>query len=194
MSRAKLMAKGFADNASLLPNPNPALTVFNNQIVVTDTAQVAVAHGGKGIAAARDVQLGILFGMMMSELGYLQSLADNATPEEAVSILHWGGVEIAGVPLHEKAILTVSQGVTPGSVNLEANAKALLGDFLRRKHFFNWAYTFDGKTFVGLPSTGEARTTATGLTPLTLVGFRVCVTKAKGVMDPWSQVVDFLVH
>jgi hypothetical protein len=146
------------------------------------------------MAAARDVQLGLLIGMMTSELVCIQSVADTGNPDEAVATLLAGGVEVAGFPLHDKAILTVAKGVPPGAVNLEANAGVLLGDFLNRKHFFNWQYTLDGKSFISMPSTSEGKTTLTGLTPLTTVGFRVCVTKAKGVMDPWSQVVDFLIR
>jgi hypothetical protein len=146
------------------------------------------------VAAARDVQLASLIGMMTSELVGIQAVADSGNPEEAVATLLAGGVEVAGVPKHDKPVLEPSEGPTSGSVNLEANAKILLGDYLRRKHFFNWEYTLDSKTFISVPSTGEARTTVTGLTPLTTVGFRVCVTKGKGVMDPWSQVVEFLVR
>ena len=53
-----------------------------------------------------------------------------------------------------------------GSAELEANARALLGNNLHRKHLFCWAYTTDGgQTFVNLPPTPKARMTATSLTP-----------------------------
>jgi hypothetical protein len=189
------MAKGLGDYAAtLFPDPNPSLQAFSDQISVTDKAQVAAGKGGKGMAAARDVELGILIGMMSSELVYMQSVADGGPRDQAIATLLAGGVEIAGVPLHDKAVLTATEGLTSGSVNLEANATILLGDYLKRKHFFNWAYTIDGENFVSVPSTSEARTIVTGLTPLTFVGFRVCVTKGKGVMDPWSQVVELLVR
>jgi hypothetical protein len=189
LKRAKLMEKGLGDNAALFPIPNPPLPVFSNQIVVTDKAQVAVGKGGKGTAAARDVELGLLTGMMGSELVYIQSVADTGNPDEAVHTLRAGGVEVAGFGQHDKAILTVTQGPTSGSVGLEANAHALLGDNLQRKHFFSWEYTTDGKTFVSMPSTPEVKTTLTGLTPLTTVGFRVAVTVSKSPMGPWSQVL-----
>jgi hypothetical protein len=194
LGRAKLMEKGLGDHAADFPNPNPALPVFSKQIVSTDTAQVVATKGGKGTAAARDVQLGLLVGMMGSELVYIQSVADEGNPDEAVATLHAGGVEVAGLPLRDKPILTVAEGPTAGSVTLEANAAALLGSDITRKHFFNWEYTTDGKTFIAMPSTPEGRTTLSGLTPLTTVGFRVAVTKAKGIMGPWSQTVDFLVR
>jgi hypothetical protein len=194
LDRAKLMKKGIEDNAALFTTPNPALAVFSNQIVVTDEAQVAAGKGGKGVAAARDVQLGLLAGMMDSELVYIQSVADSGNPDEAISTLHAGGVEVAAFGQHAKAILAVTQGPTSGSVSLEANASALLGGNLWRKHFLSWEYTTDGKTFIAMPSTPEARTTLTGLTPLTTVGFRVAITVTKSPMGPWSQVVNFLVH
>jgi hypothetical protein len=195
LGRAKLMEKGLGDHASdLFTDPNPPLPVFSNQIVITDKAQVAATHGGKGMAAARDVQLGILIGMMTSELVVIQAVADSGSRDQAVATLLAGGVEVADVPLHDKPVLAVTDGPTPGSVNLEANASVLLGDYLYRKHFFNWSYTIDGTNFIAMPSTSEARTRLAGLTPLTTVGFRVCVTKGNGVMDPWSQVVEHLVR
>lgn len=193
LNRAKLMEKGLEDNATLFPNPNPPLPVFSKQIVATDKAQVVTAKGGKGMAAARDVQLGLLVGMMMSELVYIQSIADAGNPDAAVSILHAGGVGIAASSKHDKAILTVAPGPSPGSVALAANAGALLGSNRGRKHFFCWEYTTDGETFVTMPATPEAKTTLTGLTPLTTVGFRVAATTSKGVVGAWSQVVDVLI-
>lgn len=194
LNRAKTMKKGLEDHSGLLSSPNPTLPVFGKQIDDTDSAQVAARNGGKGMAAVRDVQLGLLFGMMESELHYIQSVADTGTPDEAVATLHAGGVEVAGFPAHDKAILTVGQGPTQGSVMLDANAAALLGSDITRKHFFNWEYTVDGKNFIAMPSTPESKTALSGLTPLTTVGFRVSVTRAKGIMGPWSQVVEFLIH
>jgi hypothetical protein len=195
LKRAKLMDQGLTNYAALFSAPNPPLPVFSNQIVITDKAQVAVGQGGKGLAAARNVQLGILWGMMGSQLVYMQSIADAGNPDQAVQTLHQGGVEVAGFTPYEKAILTVTQGAMSGWVALEANARALLGSAnVRRKHFFSWEYTLDGKTFVSMPSTPEVKTTLGGLTPLTTVGFRVAVTVSKSPQGPWSQVVNFLVH
>jgi hypothetical protein len=188
------MAKGLEDGAAVFVSPNPPLQAFNDQIDLTDKAQVAVGQGGKGAAAARDVQLGLLWGMMESELVYIQSIADSVNADEAVQTLQQGGVGVAGVALHDKALLTVTQAAPSGPVALDANARALLGEDLRRKHFFSWEYTLDGKTFVSMPSTPKAKTTLSGLTPLTTVGFRVAVTTSDGVQGPWSQVVELFVH
>jgi hypothetical protein len=194
LGRAKLMQQGLNQFSALFSSPNPALTVFNNQIVITDKAHVAVGGGGKGLAAARDVQIGILWGMMGSELGYIQSVANAGSPDLAIQTLKQGGVEIAGVGARNKPVLGVSQSQPGAPVVLDANATVLLGVNLQRKHFFNWEYTLDGKTFVTLPSTPGATTTVSGLTALTTVGFRVSATISKNGTTPWSPLVDFLVH
>src|SRR5207249_1529538 len=121
------------DNAAVFTSPNPPLQVFGDQIDATDEAQVVAGAGGKGTAAARDVQLGFLTGMMMSELVYIQSVADAGNPDEAVSTLHKGGVEVAAFALHDKAILTATQGPVPGAVILVANVGTLMGGKRHRK-------------------------------------------------------------
>jgi hypothetical protein len=194
LNRAKLMEKGLTEHASEFPNPNPTLPVFSNQITLTDKAQTDAAHGGKGLVAARDVQLGLLVGMMKSELVYIQSVADAGNPDAAVQTLLAGGVEVVAAGERSKPVLKVTQGPTEGFVTLEANATAILGPYLHRKHYFMWGYTTDGKTFIALPPTPEARTTVSGLTPLTTVGFRVAATTSKNVVTEWSAVVNFLVH
>ena len=194
LKRAKLMEKGLEDHTGTFPNPNPALPAFSAQIVTTDKAQVVAGNGGKGVAATRNVQLGLLVGMMESELVYIQSIADGGNPDEAVSTLQAGGVAVAAVGQRNKAILTVTKGPAPGSVVLEANIGVLLSGKRGRKHFLNWQYTTDGKTFISLPSTPDGMTTATGLTPLTVVGFRVSATMMKGVTSAWSPVVEFTVQ
>ena len=194
LDRAKQMEKGLGDHASLFTNLNPPLPVFSNQIVATDKAQVVAGKGGKGAAADRDVQLGLMAGMMASELACIQAVADAGTPDAAIATLHAGGVEVASFGKRDKAVLTVKQGPVPGAVLLLANAGALLDGKRWRKHFFQWEYTTDGKTFLAMPPTPEATTTLAGLTPLTTVGFRVALAAAKGITTGWSQVVDFLVH
>jgi hypothetical protein len=157
-------------------------------------AQVLVT-ARKGTAAARNVQLGILWGMMKSELSYIQSVADQGTPEQAIATLEAGGVEIALIAKRVKQLLTITQAQPSGPVVLDANVSLLLGGNTRRLRFFGWQCTADGgKTIVTLPSTPKGKTSVTGLTPLTVYGFRVNVTPSSGVPGEWSQFFNFLVH
>jgi hypothetical protein len=195
LSRAKLMDQGLANYANVFTSPNPPLPAFSNQIVATDKAHVAVGQGGKGLAEARDVQIDLLWDMMSSQLVYIQSVANAASnPAEAVQILKQGGVEVVLPGGRNKAVVAATQGQPGAPVVLDANAKVLLGENLYRKHFFNWEYTTDGKTFTALPPTPEATTMVSGLTALTTVGFRVSATTSKGVTTPWSPIVNFLVR
>jgi hypothetical protein len=194
LDRARLMKKGLEDHPALFSAPNPSVPVFADQIDTTEVAQVLARRGGMGTAAARDVQLGLLVGMMDSELLYIQSVADSGTPDEAISTLKAGGVAIVAFPKRDKPVLGVTPGSAPGEVVLAANARALLGDKRGHKHCFSWEYTTDGgQTFHAAPTTPAAMTTISGLTPLTKVGFRVAVTVTKGGTSGWSPVVYLVI-
>ena len=130
---------------------------------------------------------------METDLTYIQGIADkSAIYAQAVSTLQAGGVAVAIAPSHSKAILVIKQGPA-GSVSLDANVAALTAG-LRGKFSFNWESTLDGKSFATLPSTPNHLTTVANLTPMTSYGFRVSVTNAAGVSQPWSQVVYFVVR
>jgi hypothetical protein len=193
LNRAMLMEKGLEDHAETFSDPRPTLPVFSEQIAATQAAQLAVQKGGKGTTAARDVEIGLLLGMMTSELVYVQSICDTQSPDQAVATLQMAGVVMAEASGHGKDILTVRPGPKPRSVVLAANARALLGEHRWRKHFFCWEHTLDGTTFIAAPSTPEATTTVTDLPTMTTVGFRVAVSTTGGFTSPWSQVVELLV-
>jgi hypothetical protein len=194
LNKAKAMVAGIGGNPTLFTNPNPALSAIQAQIAVVDKAEVVAGTRAHGSAAARNVQRGILVGMLETQQTTVQGVADaSATPEEAISTIEAAGLSVAQVASYAKAILAVTQGSTPGTVALSANATAL-GAAKTKKSFFNWEYTADGKTFIAMPSTPKSKTSLTGLTPLSTYGFRVAVTDADGVLGPWSQIVSFLVH
>jgi hypothetical protein len=110
-----------------------------------------------------------------------------------VATIQAAGLEVAAVGTRYKAILTITQGATPGFLALSAYATAL-GAVKGRKSSFNWEYTPDGgKTWIALPSTPRAKTTVSGLTALATYGFRVSLTGSDGVAGEWSQIVNFLV-
>ena len=195
IDRAGLMEVGLEQHTDVFLIPNPTLAIFSAQRSAAQSAQLLVSKGGKGVAAARNVEVGKLYGMMVTELAYFQQLADELSPDDAIALFHAGGVEVATFAQHNKALLSVTQEQPGAPVLLDANASTLLGDKRNRKHYFNWQSTMDGHTFVTLPSTPKAHTwVTTGLTPLTTVGFRVCVTTSDEVTSPWSQLVYLLIH
>jgi hypothetical protein len=194
VGRANAMCVGFDDHAALFPSPPVPTSAIQAQVAVVNKCETVAATRAKGSATARNVQRNLLVGMLETDLVYIQGCADKSpTWDGAVNILQAGGVEVAGVAVHAKAILEIKQGPTSGSVILMANA-SLLTAGLKGGYFFNWESTIDGKTFVTIPSTPKATTSVANLTPLTNYGFRVSVTNSAGIPDQWSQTIYFLVH
>jgi hypothetical protein len=192
--KAEDICAGIDGHPALFVDPNPLTSVIKAQIVVVNEAKVLARTRAHGTAKARDVQVGVLVGLLETACNYVQGRADKcSTPEEAAATIEAAGLTVALVGKRTKAILEVTKGPTPGSANLEANATALGADG-KKKTFFNWESTLDGKVFVSLPSTPKCKTSVANLTPLTTVGFRVSVTNSTGIAGPWTDVVYLLIR
>lgn len=195
MAKSKVMTTGIGGSPGIFATPSPALSAIINQTAAVDKAQVLVSTRALGSAEARDVQLGLLVGLLQSATLYVQTVADACpTRLAAVEAIKAAGLDVAGASSYVKALLAATQGQPGGPVALVANATALdPGKHTRR--CFTWEYTPDGgKTFVTLPPTPRARTSVANLTALTVYGFRVAVTLSDGVMGPWSPIVNLVVH
>jgi hypothetical protein len=175
----------FSSLSALMP---PLLVLLNT----LDSAQqnVRLIYGG---AAVRDGHLDALYTALDTLRVGVQALAD-ASPEQATVIINTSGFKIADVVTHPKAVLQ-ADAIGGGVVKLEANAGllALENESGSRSLTFNWQSTLDGKTFTSAQSTPIGKTSIANLTPLTEVGFRVCITDSRGT-GAWSQVVTVLVR
>ena len=193
--RANTMCSGIAAHPGLFATPAVPVTTIQGQIVVVNDAEVVAATRAKGAAAARNVQRSLLVGLLEKTLTYVQGIADACpSQEQAVACIQAAGCMVAGAGGQSKPILAAKQGPEAGAVILAANARALTGGS-QRKHFFNWSYSGDGgKSWVSMPSTPKAKTTLSGLTPLTTYEFRVSITTSDGVAGAWSQTFAILVH
>jgi hypothetical protein len=187
--RANVMCDGIDESPTVFPSPSVPTATVRNQVTVVNKCESQVKTRAIGTASARDVQRTILVGMLENNLTYIQGCADKATTyDQAVSVLQSGGVVLAGVAQHQKEVIEIKQGPTPGSVVLDANVGMLTAG-LKGKFSFNWQSTVDGKVYTTLPSTPNHLTTVANLPTMTSVGFRVSITDAKGVMGEWSQMV-----
>jgi hypothetical protein len=102
-------------------------------------------------------------------------------------------MKIAETPVRNKPALQANRGSLSGNVVLIANALLLAGKGKGRR-LFNWQYSADGgKTWVAVPSTTDADTSISGLTPLTTYLFRVSIGMGK-TEGAWSQIVSLIVH
>jgi hypothetical protein len=194
--RAQSIYTGFSGDEATYASPPVALPALQILIQNVISAQLVVPSGLKGAAAKRDVQRDLLMSAMESERVFVQLLAD-ASPSRAVALILNAGLLVAGFGGHPKALLTLTNGVQPGTVNCDANVGLLVGAGASKPHqnrFFAWQTTVDGgKTFVSAPSTSRGKTTLVNLPSLTLVGVRVQLNNSDGP-GAWSQVVTIIVH
>jgi hypothetical protein len=182
---------GLYSNPTIFLTPSPALPLLLTQIQDATTANQNVAKVVGG-AAVRNAKFGLLRTSMQSELCYVQSLCDAATPEVAQTIITAASMKTVIHNWYQKPVLSLKNGPTPGMVLLDANASLL--DSTHRKKMFNWQLTTNGGTsFTGMPSSETGKTSVSGLTPLTRVGFQVSVSVNKQPQGPWSQTVTILV-
>ena len=86
-----------------------------------------------------------------------------------------------------KADLTTKPGKASGQVTLEAKAA-------KGKASYDWEYSTDGKTWTPLPTTLVAKTTVSGLTPLTTYSFRHRVLTQKDGQSDWHQIATLVVR
>src|SRR5580704_7320662 len=85
-AKAEDMCAGIDAHSALFANPSPPTAIIKTQVGVVSAADILSRTRAKGTAKARNVQLGILVGMLEAELTYVQGCADNrSTPDEAAS-------------------------------------------------------------------------------------------------------------
>jgi hypothetical protein len=192
LTTAHAVNNGMAADPARFPAPLPSLAILDAQITAVDETEQRTATRARGAAAARNVQRGILVGMLETERSYVQTLCD-ASPAEAAAIIEAAGMEVAIAPARNDPLLKATGGMQSGTVALHASAALLLGR-RRRSALYNWQWTTDGgKVFHDAPSTPHAKTMIANLTPLTMVGFRVSITDINGPRE-WSQGVTVLIH
>jgi hypothetical protein len=169
---------------AFFPSPTPPLATLEADLTAFLAAEAAALNRGKGTVAARDVSLLTLRTDLEHLLAYVQLTAD-ANPSEAGAIIESAGLGVRKVGTPTKAALQVKQGPDSGTVKLYAKA-------VSARASYDWQYSTGEKAWTDMPSTLQAKTVLSGLTPVTLYSFRVRGL-TKGGEGGWSQVVTFTV-
>jgi hypothetical protein len=187
---AQAISAAMSAHAALFTSLSTLVTLLASQTADLATAQQGVKNRTVG-TAERNAKRDLVYTTLESLRVGLQALCD-ASPEQAATLIQDSGFKAAASAVRAKPMLAAKLGVQSGVVKLFANARLLSAS--RRRKTYTWQSTLDGKTFNSAGTTGYARTTVTGLPPLTTAGFRVCVTVGDDEPGPWSQVVSILVH
>ncbi len=193
LTRATTVHDCMTAAASTFPLPQPPMATLLSLIQTATTAQQAAATRARGLAAIRNEKLADLASALASERAYVQTLID-AAPGQAQQIVGLAGMTLVMPKSVSKPLLALALGEPSGIVHATANASLLKQGRGKRVTFYNWRFTPDGgKTWIAAPSTPVARTSFTGLTPLTVYGVEVCITDAVGTTS-WSDMATIVVH
>ncbi|HEX8790390.1 MAG TPA: hypothetical protein VF765_05515 [Polyangiaceae bacterium] len=167
------------------PSPVPALALVTAGMTALHDAESAALARTKGAVAARNDKRLALVTLLQEVRNYVQSVADTDL-ETAATVIQSAGIAVKKVPAPKPRTFDAAQGAVSGTAKLVAASAG-------RRGAYEWQYSTDGgKTWVAAPSTLQAKTTVTGLTPGATVDFR-CRPITKTGEGNWSQTVQLIV-
>jgi Fibronectin type III domain len=167
---------------------SPVPTLANVLAAITDlqTAEQAALSRLKGAVTTRNDKRAALVTLLQELRAYVQNRAD-ADPENSANLIESAAYSVRKTPKRAPRALTAKAGAVSGTVKLVTPS---VGHY----SFYEWAYSTDGgKTWTLVPTTPQAKTTITGLTPSTTVELRVRAGTKAGEGD-WSQAVSLVVR
>ena len=172
-------------NNPKFPSPSPALTLLSAAITALGLAEATALTRAKGAATTRNDKKAALVALMQQLRTYVQTVAD-ADPENSANIIQSAGFAVKKTTVHKPRTFEVVQGAVSGTAKVVCPSAG-------HRASYDWEYSADGgKTWVGLPSSLQAKTSITGLAQGSTVQVRYrAVTKA-GVGD-WSQPTSLFI-
>jgi hypothetical protein len=168
------------------PSPSPTLATVTSNSTALVSAQAVALTKAKGAAAERNAKLAIVVGDLKLLAAYVQSVADGDLAN-AISIIESAGMSVMKPKqITPKQDLALKHGAVSGVVMVFAKAQG-------PRSSYEWQWSTDGKTWTTLPTTIQANTSITGLTPGTTIYVRHAVVTKTGVSD-FGQVVNMMVQ
>jgi hypothetical protein len=152
---ADAVVKGMTGNTSF-PTPSPALTTVSAAITSLQNAETAALARTKGAVATRNAQRAALVSLLEQLRSYVQSVTD-ANPENGPAIIQSAGLAVRKPVIRSPRVFAAKPGATSGTVRIVAPSAA-------PRSSYDWQYSTDGKTWVDLPPTLQAKMTLTGQT------------------------------
>ena len=166
------------------PSPSPALATVTAAIDDLQIAETAALARGKGAAATRNAKRAVLVTLLQSLRMYVQSIADQ-NAENGPAIIQSARLAVKKTVTRTARVFAALAGANSGTVKLVAPSAGHRASYV-------WQYSSDGKTWVDLSSTLQAKTTMTGQTPGTVLQFRYRSVTKTGETD-WTTPVTFSV-
>ena len=181
----------YADNVvtrmtgnAYFPNPSPGLAAVSAAITDLQSAETATVARTKGAAATRNTKRALLVSLLQGLRQYVQSIVDG-NEENAPAMIQSSGFAVKKTAVRKPRLFAALAGAISGTVKLVAPSAG-------RRVSYAWQYSTDGKTWVDLALTLQARATLTGQTPGTALQFRYRWVTKTGEAD-WIAPVTFTV-
>lgn len=166
------------------PSP-PSLVDLQNAADALQVAETAAASRTRGAAGVRNQKRHALVTLLEVARTYVQGIAD-ANVEDASGIILSANLAVRKTPVQPPRGFKVKAGDAPGVVKIVAPAAA-------KRAAYEWQHSADGgATWVDAPSTLQARTVVSGLTPQTIALFRYRALVKSGEGE-WSAPVTHFV-
>jgi hypothetical protein len=178
------IVEGMTGNA-YFTTPSPALATVQTAVTDLQTAETAAQTRAKGAVAQRNAKQQALVTLLEQLRTYVQATAD-ASPESGPAIIQSARLALRKTPDRKALGFHAKAAAVSGSVKIMAPAAA-------RRASYEWQYSTDGgKTWVTMPSTLQAKTSLSGLTPQTTIQLRYRAVVKAGEGD-WSQAISYVV-
>ena len=174
---------GMTGNANF-PSPSPALATLSAAITDLQSAETAALARTKGAAASRNAKRAALVTMLQSLRMYVQSIADQ-NAENAPALIQSAGMAVKKTVTPHARVFAAVAGPVSGSLKLVAPSAG-------HRASYDWQYSTDGKTWIDLASTLQAKTAMTAQTPGTVLQFRYRSVIKTGETD-WSAPISYTV-
>ena len=181
----------FADNVvksmtanAYFPSPSPALATVAAAITDLQNAETAALARAKGAAATRNAKRAVLVSLLQQLRMYVQGITDQ-NAENAPAMIQSAGLTVKKTATRKPRVFAALAGAVSGTVKLVA-------PFAGARSSYDWQYSTDGKTWIDLTTTIQAKTTLTGQTPGTVLQVRYRPVTKTGA-DDWSAPVTYTV-
>ena len=170
-------------NASF-PSPSPALATVSAAITDLQNAETATLARTKGAAATRNAKRAALVSLLQQLRTYVQTIVDG-NEENAPAMIQSLGMAVKKTATRKPRVFAALAGAVSGTVKLVAPSAGA-------RSSYEWQYSTDGKTWIALASTIQAKTTMTGQTAGAVLQFRYRPVTKTGEGN-WSQTVQLIV-
>jgi hypothetical protein len=183
---ARAVHGGMSEHATTFTKPDPSLLELQALIDDLHAKQVAMEHGGLGVAAKRDLALKALRAGLMKERVYVEMVC-LADPKNAATIAAWAMMRLRAHAVSEKTDFELRPGPLSGTV-------AAIVKALEKAVSYEWRHRIKGTTdWTTAPTTLQADTVLTDLTPGTTIEVQFRALLRHSILVDWSRTETIIV-